>query len=45
MSNYVVVTGASRGLGLAICRDILNSGTAVVAVARTYSSELQDLVA
>ncbi|MEH6710865.1 MAG: SDR family oxidoreductase [Paraglaciecola polaris] len=44
MSEYVVVTGASRGLGLAICQDILASGMSVVALARTYSHELRNLV-
>tara|TARA_R110002012_G_scaffold219142_1_gene390418 strand:+ start:273 stop:998 length:726 start_codon:yes stop_codon:yes gene_type:complete len=43
MAEYVVVTGASRGLGLAICRDTLASDLSVVALARTYSPELQSL--
>ncbi|ABG41577.1 short-chain dehydrogenase/reductase SDR [Paraglaciecola sp. T6c] len=43
MSEYVIVTGASRGLGLAICRDLLDSGVSVVALARTYSPELHSL--
>ncbi|SEG97429.1 NAD(P)-dependent dehydrogenase, short-chain alcohol dehydrogenase family [Nonomuraea solani] len=37
-----VVTGASRGLGLAIVRALTGEGMRVVAVARTVSAELKD---
>ena len=42
-SRKVLVTGASRGLGLAISEELLAKGFAVVAVARTESAELQSL--
>ncbi|MCC5853783.1 MAG: SDR family oxidoreductase [Alkalimonas sp.] len=43
MSKLVVVTGASRGLGLAICQQALQAGYRVLAIARTESSALQQL--
>lgn len=43
MSKLVVVSGASRGLGLAICRQLLQTDYAVLALARTHSIELQQL--
>lgn len=43
MADYVIVTGASKGLGLAICRQALISGFVVVALARTLSKELEDM--
>jgi 3-oxoacyl-[acyl-carrier protein] reductase len=42
-AKRVLVTGASRGLGLAIARELLDKGHAVVAVARTESDELKAL--
>jgi 3-oxoacyl-[acyl-carrier protein] reductase len=36
----VVVTGGSRGIGLAICETLVNSGFNVIAVARNRSAEL-----
>lgn len=42
-SKKVLVTGASRGLGLAISEELLGKGFAVVAVARTESAELKAL--
>ncbi|MEO3678956.1 SDR family oxidoreductase [Rheinheimera sp. FR7-31] len=45
MTKLVVVTGASRGLGLAICRQLLSAGYQVVALARTQSPELTALTA
>ncbi|MFC4700523.1 SDR family NAD(P)-dependent oxidoreductase [Glaciecola siphonariae] len=41
--KLVVVTGGSRGLGLAICRQLLLHGYAVVAVSRTYSEAFSAL--
>ncbi|MBV2127873.1 SDR family NAD(P)-dependent oxidoreductase [Arsukibacterium indicum] len=43
MRKLVVVSGASRGLGLAICRQLLQTGYAVLALARTHSQDLQQL--
>lgn len=43
MAKLVIVTGASRGLGLAICRQLLAAGYEVLALARTLSNELQQL--
>lgn len=45
MTKLVVVTGASRGFGLAICRQLLSAGYQVVALARTQSPELTALAA
>jgi 3-oxoacyl-[acyl-carrier protein] reductase len=41
----VIVTGASRGLGLAIAGSLVTAGYQVIAVARSESVELQDLAA
>jgi 3-oxoacyl-[acyl-carrier protein] reductase len=43
MIKTVIVTGASRGLGLAICKKLSEEGYYVIAVARTFSLELQSL--
>lgn len=43
MSQLVIVTGASRGLGLAICQQLLNANYTVIALARTLSDELTQL--
>ncbi|MFT5546022.1 SDR family NAD(P)-dependent oxidoreductase [Rheinheimera aquimaris] len=43
MNKLVIVTGASRGLGLAICRQLLQQGYTVLALARTLSSDLNAL--
>lgn len=43
MSKLVIVTGASRGLGLAICRQLLQADYSVLALARTQSEELTQL--
>jgi 3-oxoacyl-[acyl-carrier protein] reductase len=40
----VVVTGASRGLGLAICRRLLAEGFRVIGLSRSLSAEFQTLV-
>ncbi len=45
LPKHVLVTGASRGLGLAIVRKLLCSGYAVSALARTMSQELEQLQA
>jgi len=42
-STVAVVTGASRGLGLALTRELLSSGAMVVTVARTHNAELDAL--
>lgn len=39
----VIVTGSSRGVGLEICRVLLESGYSVFAVSRTLSSEFEAL--
>lgn len=43
MAKLVIVTGASRGLGLAICRQLLDAGYQVLALARSLSDELNQL--
>jgi 3-oxoacyl-[acyl-carrier protein] reductase len=43
MIRTVIVTGASRGLGLAICKKLSDEDYYVIAVARTFSLELQAL--
>ncbi|MDT0213528.1 SDR family NAD(P)-dependent oxidoreductase [Rothia sp. ARF10] len=42
-ASVVVVSGGSRGLGLAIVTDILDKGAKVAAFARTITPELQQL--
>jgi 3-oxoacyl-[acyl-carrier protein] reductase len=42
-SQVVLVSGASRGLGLAMAQDIVASGASVAAFARTVTPELQAL--
>jgi 3-oxoacyl-[acyl-carrier protein] reductase len=39
----ILVTGASRGLGLAICRLLLEEGHTIYAISRTYSESFSDL--
>jgi len=41
--DLVVLTGASKGLGLAICTSLLQSNYKVVAISRTKSKELSSL--
>lgn len=41
--DLVVVTGASKGLGLAICQRLLNDNYKVVGIARSKTDELIDL--
>lgn len=43
-ATRVLVSGGSRGLGLAIVSDLLGAGVKVAAFARTMTPELQDLV-
>lgn len=43
MKKLVIVTGARRGLGLAICQRLASDGFRVLAVARAPSAELQAL--
>jgi 3-oxoacyl-[acyl-carrier protein] reductase len=43
MTRLVIVTGASRGLGLAICQQLLQANYNVLALARTLSDELAAL--
>jgi len=40
----VVVTGASRGLGLAICRRLVTEGFKVIGLSRSLSAEYQTLI-
>src|SRR3954452_5183100 len=40
----VVVTGASKGIGLAITRGLVDEGARVIAGARTLGDELSELV-
>jgi 3-oxoacyl-[acyl-carrier protein] reductase len=43
MRDYVVVTGASRGLGLAVCQQLLVDDYSVIGIARTCSEALNEL--
>lgn len=43
MTKLVIVTGASRGLGLAICQQLLTAGYQILALARTLTDELNQL--
>lgn len=43
MSELVIVTGASRGLGLAICRQLLAAQYRVLALSRSETDELKQL--
>jgi 3-oxoacyl-[acyl-carrier protein] reductase len=45
MNDLVVVTGASRGLGLAIVRRLVKDGYRVVALSRSHSDEIAALTA
>lgn len=42
-SDVVLVSGASRGLGLALAREVVASGASVAAFARTVTPELRSL--
>jgi 3-oxoacyl-[acyl-carrier protein] reductase len=41
--KLVIVTGAGRGLGLAICKQLLNENYRIVALSRTLTDELSTL--
>ncbi|MCL6271887.1 SDR family oxidoreductase [Sansalvadorimonas sp. 2012CJ34-2] len=41
--DLVVVTGAFKGLGFAICKHLLKNGYSVVGIGRTLTSEYQEL--
>ena len=41
--NKVLITGANRGIGLELCRQLLARGDEVIAVCRSISSELKSL--
>jgi len=43
VSTVAVVTGATRGLGLALAGQLLAGGAAVITLARTQSAELADI--
>lgn len=43
MNKYIVVTGARKGLGLAITKRLSSEGYSVIAVARSESEELTEL--
>lgn len=43
MTDYVIVTGASKGLGLAICQQAVTQGYGIIAIARQFSDELKSL--
>ena len=45
MSKLYLVTGASSGIGLAICQNLLSSGNRVVGLARTEKAGVQELTA
>jgi NAD(P)-dependent dehydrogenase (short-subunit alcohol dehydrogenase family) len=41
--NKILITGANRGIGLELCRQLAIRGDEVIAVCRNASSELQDI--
>lgn len=43
MTDYVIVTGASKGLGLAICRQVAEQGFGVIGIAREVSESFKAL--
>ena len=43
MTDYVIITGASKGLGLAISQQAAANGYAVMAIARKLSEPLRAL--
>ena len=43
MTDYVIVTGASKGLGLAICQQAAGQGYGVIAIARQLSEPFKAL--
>ncbi|MCF2948129.1 SDR family oxidoreductase [Paraglaciecola aquimarina] len=43
MTDYVIVTGASKGLGLAICQQAAAQGYGIIALARSCSEQLSSL--
>lgn len=43
MTDYVIVTGASKGLGLAICQQLVGEGYSVVGIARELSELFKSL--
>lgn len=44
MKKIVIVTGAGKGLGLALCHQLLNSNYKVIAVSRTPTEDIKKLV-
>ena len=45
MSKNIIVTGCSRGVGLEICRVLLEQGNNVYGIARSYTDEFKALEA
>ncbi|MET8420470.1 SDR family NAD(P)-dependent oxidoreductase [Streptomyces sp. NPDC005098] len=43
LDRVAIVTGASKGIGLAVTRSLLEEGAKVVAVSRRMTPELKDL--
>ncbi|OWT65705.1 SDR family NAD(P)-dependent oxidoreductase [Candidimonas nitroreducens] len=41
LSTYAIITGASRGLGLALAQGLLQAGTGVLTLARSHNAELE----
>ena len=41
LSTYAIVTGASRGLGLALAQGLLQAGAGVLTLARSHNAELE----
>ena len=39
----IIVTGCSRGVGLEICRVLLEQGNTVYGIARSYTDEFKEL--
>lgn len=43
MNNNILVTGCSRGVGLEICRELLQAGDTIYGVARSHTDEFKQL--
>jgi benzil reductase ((S)-benzoin forming) len=42
--NYFIITGASKGIGAGIAKELLNQGNTVIGISRSENPELTDLI-